>query len=242
MAVNAFRWRLASRIVAPWASREGGIAAAMVTGHEAWITQRPDRRHARLRPGPHPVDLRPAHGHCRRLPVRPGAAGLIAAWPWAALRIPGKKLAALAGLAAVATYLVLSGAPPPAERAAITATVAFAAILVDRQAISLHGLALAALIILLVQPESAGAPGFQMSFAATAALVALAEAWPRPVREISAPWPIRAVQGFAAWLAVSIGASLVAGLATGPFAMQHFNRVAVWGLPANLRWRRCRRS
>jgi competence protein ComEC len=73
-----------------------------------------------------------------------------------------------------------------------------------------------------------------MSFAATAALVALAEAWPRPVREISAPWWIRGVQGALSWLAVSVGASFVAGLATGPFAMQHFNRVAVWGLPANL--------
>jgi competence protein ComEC len=158
----------------------------------------------------------------------------VAAWPWMALRVPGKKVAALAGLAAIGTYLVISGAPPPALRAAITATVAFAAILFDRQAISLHGLAIAALIILLVQPESAGAPGFQMSFAATAALVALAEAWPRPVREISVPWPIRVFQGGLSWLAVSIGASLVAGLATGPFAMQHFNRVAVWGLPANL--------
>lgn len=75
---------------------------------------------------------------------------------------------------------------------------------------------------------------FQMSFAATVALVALAEAWPRTVREISVPWPIRAVQGAAAWIAVSLAASFVAGLATGPFAMQHFNRVAVWGLPANL--------
>ncbi len=112
--------------------------------------------------------------------------------------------------------------------------MAFAAILFDRQAITLHGLAIAALVILLVQPESAGAPGFQMSFAATAALVALAEAWPRPVREISVPWPIRAFQTASGWLAVSVGASFVAGMATGPFAMQHFNRVAVWGLPANL--------
>jgi hypothetical protein len=73
----------------------------------------------------------------------------VAAWPWLALRIDGKKLAALAGLGSVGAYLVLSGAPPPAERAAITASVAFLAILVERRAISLHALALAALIILL---------------------------------------------------------------------------------------------
>jgi len=233
MVINAFRWRLASRIVDDMGAERGGIAAAMVTGHEAWITK--EQTEAMRASGlAHILSISGLH-----MAIVGGFAFglvrlLIAAWPWAVLRVPGKKVAALAGLVAVGAYLVISGAPPPALRAAITATVAFAAILFDRQAISLHGLAVAALIILAVQPESAGAPGFQMSFAATAALVALAEAWPRPVREISVPWPIRAFQAASGWLAVSVGASFVAGLATGPFAMQHFNRVAVWGLPANL--------
>jgi competence protein ComEC len=73
-----------------------------------------------------------------------------------------------------------------------------------------------------------------MSFAATAALVALAELWPRPVKEINTPWPIRFVQGVGTWTAASLAASFVAGLATGPFAMQHFNRVSTWGLVSNL--------
>ena len=63
----------------------------------------------------------------------------VAAWPWLALRVSGKKVAALGGLIAVAAYLVLSGAhPAEARRAAITASVAFIAILCDRRAISLH--------------------------------------------------------------------------------------------------------
>ena len=49
---------------------------------------------------------------------------LVAAWPWLALRVSGKKVAAWAGLGAVATYLVISGSPAPAERAAITASIA----------------------------------------------------------------------------------------------------------------------
>jgi len=138
------------------------------------------------------------------------------------------------GLTAVLGYLVISGSPPPAERAAITASVAFAAILADRRAISLHALAVAALIILAFAPEAACEPGFQMSFAATTALVALAEAWKRPAREISVPWPIRLAQNAALWIGATIGASFVAGLATGPFAIQHFNRVASYGLVANL--------
>ena len=73
-----------------------------------------------------------------------------------------------------------------------------------------------------------------MSFAATTALVALAEAWPRAVKEISTPWWIRAPQAVAIWLLAAVAASFVAGLATGPFAMHHFNRMASYGLFANL--------
>ena len=233
MAVNAFRWRLARRILSDMGPESGGVAVAMVTGHEAWIT--PEQTEAMRASGlAHILSISGLHMAIVGGFVFAAARLAIAAWPWFALRVPGKKIAAVAGLAAVAVYLLISGAPPPALRAAITFAVAFGAILFDRQAISLHGLAVAALLILLAQPESAGAPGFQMSFAATAALVALAEAWPRPVREIAVPWPIRVVQAASGWLAISIGASLVAGLATGPFAMQHFNRVAMWGLPANL--------
>ena len=114
-------------------------------------------------------------------------------------------------------YLVLSGWPPPAERSAVTAAVAFGAILVDRQAISLHALALAALVVLLLQPEAVTQPGFQMSFAATAALVALAEVWPHPVREINTPWPIRILQGFWTWTLAGAAASFVAGHGDRPF-------------------------
>jgi competence protein ComEC len=62
----------------------------------------------------------------------------------------------------------------------------------------------------------------------------LVEAWPRRPKEISAPWPILLIQRGGAWVGAAILASLVAGAATGPFAMQHFNRTAMYGLHANL--------
>jgi predicted membrane metal-binding protein len=88
--------------------------------------------------------------------------------------------------------------------------------------------------VLILQPEAIVTPGFQMSFAATAALVALAEAWPPRTRELSVPWPIALFQSARHWLVVAVSASFVAGAATGPFAIQHFNRTAVFGLVANL--------
>jgi competence protein ComEC len=233
MAVNGLRYDLAKRIVGRLGDRTGGVAAAMTTGHEAWLD-------------PAQVDVMRDSGLAHILSIsglHMAVVGgfafflvrlLVAAWPWLALRVSGKKVAAWAGLGAVATYLVISGSPAPAERAAITASIAFLAILLDRQAITMHALAVAAFVVLLFQPEAIVTPGFQMSFAATAALVALVEAWPARPREISAPWPILFVQRVGAWLGIAVMASLVAGAATGPFAMQHFNRTAMYGLGANL--------
>lgn len=233
MWVNGVRYDLAKRIVARQGERAGGIAAAMTTGHEAWLD-------------PAEVEVMRSSGLAHILSIsglHMAVVGgfvfflvrlLVAAWPWLALRVPGKKVAAWAGLLAVGGYLVISGHPPPAERAAITASIAFIAVLLDRQAITMHALAVAAFVVLLLQPEAIVTPGFQMSFAATAALVALFEAWPRRPREISAPLPILLVQRAGAWLGVAVLASLVAGAATGPFAMQHFNRTAMYGLLANL--------
>jgi competence protein ComEC len=233
MQVNATRWALTRRIVDTLGPRTGGLAAAMTTGHDAFIPKAEvdDLRAAGLA---HIISISGLHMAIVGGFVFALFRFAIAAWPWLSLRISGKKVAAGFALAAVMTYLVLSGWPPPAERSAITAAVAFGAILVDRQAISLHALALAAFIVMLLQPEAVTQPGFQMSFAATAALVALAELWPRPVKEINTPWPIRIAQGAWTWLAAGAAASFVAGLATAPFAMQDFNRVSTWGLVSNL--------
>ncbi|MDB5421917.1 MAG: competence protein ComEC, partial [Brevundimonas sp.] len=233
MEVNGARYALAQRIVARLGTRTGGVAAAMVTGHETWI-EREDLDAMRDSGLAHILSISGLHmavvGGFVFFAIRLG----VAAWPWLALRVSGKKIAAVAGLIAVWSYLVVSGSPPPAERAAITASIAFVAILLDRQAITMHALAVAAFVVLALQPEAIVTPGFQMSFAATAALVALVEAWPPRVREISAPWPILAIQRLSGWLFAACSASFVAGLATGPFAMQHFNRTAIYGLFANL--------
>ena len=233
LALNAARWGLASKLVARMGPRRGGLAAALVTGHQAWLD--PGDVQAMRDSGlAHILSISGVHmaivgGFVFAL-TRLG----VAAWPWLALRVSGKKIAAWVGLAAVSGYLVLSGAPPPAVRSALTAGIAFVAVLNDRRALTLHSLALAALAILSVQPEAVAQPGFQMSFAATAALLALAEAWPHASREINTPLAVRLAQRARDWLVAGAAVSLVAGLATDPFAIQHFNRITTWGLPANL--------
>ena len=233
LAVNAARWSLARRMIDDMGSAEGGVAVAMTTGHEAWLSQ-DEVSQMRDSGLAHILSISGVHmaivGGFVFLTFRL----LIAAWPWLAVRVNGKKLAAAAALTATGVYLVISGAPPPAVRSAVTLAVAFTAILADRRAVSMHALALAALICLMLQPEAVIQPGFQMSFAATAALIALAEVWPRPPKAINTPWPIRFVQDAGAWVLLAVAVSVAASLATDPIAIQNFNRIALYGVPSNL--------
>ena len=73
---------------------------------------------------------------------------VMALLPPLVLRWPIKKFAALGALAAAATYFALSCAAAPAERAFVMVTVALVAVVLDRVALSLRSLALAAVVVL----------------------------------------------------------------------------------------------
>jgi competence protein ComEC len=240
MAIDALRWSLAQRLAGDVRQAMGGedggasgLVATVTTSHEDWLDDqsRNDLRGSGLA---HMLAIAGLHTAAVSGFVFFALRFGIAAWPWLALRVSGKKVAALGALLAVLGYLILSGAHPPARRAAITASVAFIAILCDRRAISLHSLSIAALLILLLQPEVVVSPGFEMSFCATASLVALAELWPHRPRPVGLPWALAALQRVRDWSLAMLAVSFVAGTATGPFSIQHFNRVANYGVFANL--------
>ena len=146
--------------------------------------------------------------------------------PAVGLRWPTKKIAAGGALSVGAVYLVLSGGNVATERAFVMVGVMLLAVMLGRRALTLRAVAIAAVIVLVLQPEALGGPGFQMSFAATVALVAVF----RMLREVTRDHVPKWARGA---LAVVIS-SLVAGLATAPFAAAHFNQVSHFGLIANL--------
>jgi competence protein ComEC len=146
--------------------------------------------------------------------------------PWIALRWPTKKIAAVAALIVGAVYLALSGGNVATERSFIMVAVMLVAVLLGRRALTLRGVAIAAIIVLVWQPEALTGPGFQMSFSATVALVAVFRAM-RGVDLYRLPRWTRPV------LSVFLS-SLIAGLATAPYAAAHFNMVSHYGLIANL--------
>lgn len=149
----------------------------------------------------------------------------MALWPALALRFDTRKIAAWIALAAATFYMVLAGPDVATRRSYIMAAVMLAAVLADRRAISLRSVAVAALICLLLEPESLVEPGFQMSFGATAALVVGFEQWTRVQTWV--PVALRPA-------VVMVLSSLIAGTATAPIAAAHFNRIAEYGLLANL--------
>jgi len=154
--------------------------------------------------------------------LRLGLVGLVAL----GVQLPAKKLAAALALLVAAGYLGLSGGNVATERAFVMVAVVLVAVMLDRRAISLRSVALAATIVLVWQPEALLGPGFQMSFAATTALVAVYGL----IRDAGLPMGPRWLRPVSAVVITSV----VAGLATAPLSAAHFNLWSYYGLLANL--------
>jgi len=224
------RMRIADAIRARLPGQKGAFAAAILTGDRSAID--PDvtttLRSSNLA---HLLAISGLHmglltGFVFTL-VRYG----LALVPTVALWVQTKKIGAVAALVAGLCYLILSGANVATQRAFVMAAVVLLAVLLDRPAFTLRAVALAAMVILVWRPESLTGAGFQMSFAATTALVAAFE-WLRHRSwwRVAKGWRQRIFRP----LVVLIISSSVAGAATAPFAAYHFNQIVPFGLAANL--------
>lgn len=219
------RMWLSQRVQATLPGETGAFAAAIMTGDRSGIGQ--DTLEAlRISNLAHLLAISGLHLGLLAGVVFGSVRLGFAAVPYLGLRWPAKKIAAGGAVVAAAGYYALSGGNIATERAFVMVAVMLCAVMADRRALSLRAVALAALIALTLRPEALLGPGFQMSFAATTALVAVFT-WFRD-KEISlGPRWLRPA------VAVAVS-SLIAGLATAPFAAAHFNQIAHFGLPANL--------
>ena len=223
------RLRLSAAMQAAIGGQEGAVAAALMTGDRSGIAEATNQimRDSNLY---HIVSISGLHMSMLAgfvyAAIRLALAALAGTAAGAALtRRPLHKVAAVAALAAATAYLWLSGGGVPTERAYLMVAVMLTAILADRRALSLRTVAVAALAILVVAPDALVTPGFQMSFAATAALILLFPAWSRRANTLH--WSIR-------WAVLLVISSLIAGLATTPIAAAHFGRMSQYGMVANL--------
>jgi competence protein ComEC len=147
---------------------------------------------------------------------------LLALIPTLTVTFPIKKWSAAAALAAAAFYLLLSGAEVATQRSFFMTAVVLIAVMVDRRAVTFRTLAVAAMIVLSVAPEALVHPSFQMSFAATLGLVALVQiGMPALFATPDSSATARAALWGGREIAMLALASLVAGLATTPYAAFH---------------------
>ncbi|MEN3930791.1 ComEC/Rec2 family competence protein [Microvirga sp. W0021] len=233
-SIDRLRNRIAKQIYESVGEPGGGIAAALVTGKRGYITEETNQA-LRAAGIYHIVAISGLHMVI--------AAGLffwsvryaLSLFPAIALRWQTKKIAAVAAMFGAVTYCVFSGASVATIRALVMTMVMLGAIVAGRHAISLRNLSLAALLILLFSPEALLGPGFQMSFAAAAALISLAPYASRLSLKMTNSGSFkRVLVKTLNWLIALCLTSLAAGLATAPFAVYHFHTAMPFGLIGNI--------
>ena len=119
-------------------------------------------------------------------------------------------------LVLIALYVPLAGAGPSLQRAAVMGAASLVALASSRPASAAYGLLLAAAVTLAANPRVGGDPGWQLSFAAVAGILA------------ARPFAPRGPVAGALWL------TAVAGLATTPLLALHFEAIPLASIPANL--------
>ena len=233
-AMQGLRDAIDARIRAQLDGDERAIATALLTGRRDAIT--PDVNDAMFISGlGHVLSISGYHMAVVAGVVFFAVRALLALIPGLTVSLPIKKWAAAAALVAAAFYLLLSGAEVATQRSFFMTAIVLIAVMVDRRAVTFRTLAVAAMIVLIAAPEALVHPSFQMSFAATLGLVALVQfGLPR----LFATPDSSVTERIALWggreLAMLLLASLIAGLATTPYAAFHFHRITPYGVLANL--------
>jgi len=231
VAIDRARNALTQRIAEVAGGQGGAVAAALVTGKRGLITEATngDLRAAGIY---HIVSISGLHMVLAAGTIFWLVRALLALSQTIALSWPIKKIAAIAAMIGATAYCIFSGGEVATERSLIMTLVMLGAILVDRAALSMRNLALAAMIVLLREPEALLGPSFQMSFGAVAALIAFAERWQNRDRTNPPylPWPFGMLWTAALGIVVT---TLLATAATAPFGAYHFQTFNPFGLLGN---------
>ena len=229
-AIEALRNGVTARIRMALPDRSGAIASAILAGETHAIA--PDDAGAFRDAGlAHILVIAGLH-----MGMVAGIAffalrALLALIPRLALNYPTKKFAAAGALLFIFFYLLLSGATVSSRRAFVMVGLALLAVLVDRISVSPRAIAVAAVVVMLMTPDSAAGPSFQMSFASVACLIAFYEA----MRPRLSAWhrdsgALRRLGLYVLGLAFT---TMVTTVATAPFTIYHFNRFPLYSVIAN---------
>lgn len=229
--LSALRSRLDRHIRTQLPDRSGGIATALVTGDQNAVHE--EDAEAMRRAGlAHLLSVSGVHlaavvGGAMLLTLR-----LLALSPFLALRFNLVLVGAGAGALAGVGYTLLTGMQVPTVRSCVAALLVLGGMALGREAISMRLVAVGALIVLLLWPESVAGASFQFSFAAVTAIVTLhslpaVRRWLGPKEDGIA---MRILRGVASLLLTGLAVEI----ALIPFALYHFHKTGLYSVFANL--------
>jgi competence protein ComEC len=217
---------LGARIAARLDGTVSGVAIAFTTGLRTDIPK--DANNALRNSGLyHLISISGVHMSAVALALFFALRLALASIPPIALRYPIKKWAAGLSIAGAFVYLIFTGCSVPTVRSFVMVALVFLAVMTDRRALTMRNVALSAALILILLPESVLDVSFQMSYAATMALIATFEEWRARRQETGVFWLFP-------YFAAMLMTGLVAGIATAPFSLFHFQTATPLGLIANL--------
>jgi len=223
--------RLSAHVRGQLGGSPGTIAAAFASGDRGAITVADD---AAMRDSglTHLLSISGLHVSAVIAAAYVLAIRLLALWPWLTLRVRLPLLAASVGALAGIGYTLLTGAEVPTVRSCVGAVLVLIALALGREPLSLRMVAVAAIVVLLVWPESLIGPSFRMSFSAVIAIVALSSSAPVRafLRTRDEGWLIRV--GRSTLMLLVTG--LVIELALMPIVLFHFHRAGFYGALANV--------
>jgi competence protein ComEC len=239
IAIEALRQDVAHRIRERIGGAAGEIAAALMVGVRAGIPR--DVSDAmRLSGLYHIISISGLHMALVAGTVMAAVRVLFALFPVFASRHAAKKYAAALGLFAIVGYLLISGGDVATQRSFLMLGIMLLAVLFDRAALTIRNLAISAILVIVWTPHEIVGPSFQMSYAATAALVGAFATWTawraaRPSPRRDPVWPLLAVVRSGVAVVVALAAtSFVAGTATAIYGAYHFQTMSPLSVFANL--------
>lgn len=124
-------------------------------------------------------------------------------------------------------FLLITNSPPSVFRATIMTLVALSAFLANREYNGINALAIAAIIILLINPNDLFSPGFQLSFSAVASILII---WPKLSTTINK----MNIKNIYKKLLLYASVSFAAQIGTLPFTLFYFGKLSIISLAANL--------
>lgn len=157
---------------------------------------------------------------------------LLALWPWLALRVRLPLVATGIAAGAGVGYTLLTGAQVPTVRSCAAALLVLGAMALGREPLSLRIVAVAAVCVMLLWPETVVGPSFQMSFAAVVAIVALHRS--APVQRFMASREEGIIRRSGRRITMLLVTGLVIEIALMPIVLLHFHRAGMYGAIANV--------